>query len=269
MAATAATRRFQPITHQDRDRAEMLGLRFGDRGTHTSRTLMLEELRTVLGAVPPNALRDDYARVIVEENCLGKQTAATRKLTNQRLGELYGLDGGIPVFRVLRRLWVLDEPAQPLLALLCALARDPLLVATAETVLALNEGDQFPRVEARDALRDAVGGRLNDSVLHKVLRNAASSWTQSGHLTGRTFKVRKHVQATPAAVAYALYFGTAVGVRGPEQFTCGWMAVLDVTVPDARELALGAKRLGLIDLRLSSDVFHLNVDRLDPWTGRV
>ena len=35
---------------------------------------------------------------IIDQNCLGKQTVSTRKLTCQRLSELYGLDPSIPLF---------------------------------------------------------------------------------------------------------------------------------------------------------------------------
>src|SRR5690242_1888895 len=73
------------------------GYRFGARGTHTSRTLMFSELSGALLSTPANASRADYASAIIEGNCLGKSTAATRRLTNQRLGELYALEPKVPV----------------------------------------------------------------------------------------------------------------------------------------------------------------------------
>ena len=88
---------------------------------------MFAELGATLAAVTEGGSREDYAAAIIDGNCLGKATAATRRLTNQRLGELYGLDRGIPLFRVLRRLWSADPVGRPLLALQCAIARDPLL----------------------------------------------------------------------------------------------------------------------------------------------
>ncbi len=79
------------------ERAATVGFRFGARGTHTSRTIMLTELSAVLAVTPDGASREDYAAAIIEGNCLGKATAATRRLTNQRLGELYGLDSRMPL----------------------------------------------------------------------------------------------------------------------------------------------------------------------------
>jgi hypothetical protein len=255
---------FFPAAHATLGSAAGLGFRFGEKGTHTSRTMMLDELTALLAATPPSASRSDYAAAIIEENALAKPTLSTRKLSNQRLGELYALDPAVGVFRVMRRLWDLDEQSRPLLALLCAVARDPLLAGTAAAVVELAEGQEFPRVQARSVLRQAVGPRLNESILDKVLRNAASSWAQAGLLKGRTFKKRQRVMPTPWAAAYALYLGRAAGFRGGELFTSGWMLLIDASPSEAQSLAREAKRLGLIDLSISADIVDIGLDRLDP-----
>ena len=225
---------------------------------------MLEELRQVLQATPPDALRADYAASIIEGNCLSKPTAATRRLTNQRLGELYGLDPAIPLFRVLRRLWDVEDAGRPLLALLGAIARDPLLAATCPAVLFLPVHAEFQRGPMKSALRTVVGDRLNDSTLEKVCRNAASTWAQSGHLEGRTFKMRRRVEPSPTAAAFAFYLANAAGFRGAEVFSCAWLRILDCDPSHARHLAVEAKRLSLLDLRMSGDIIDLNLSRLDP-----
>lgn len=227
---------------------------------------MLAELMAVLSAVPPQGSRRDYADAVVEGNCLRKSTTSTRRLSLQRLCELYSLDSETPIFRVLRRLWDADPSSRPLLALLAALARDPLLLATAQAILPLGEGMEMPRKSMAENLRTMVGERLNDATLDKVIRNAASSWSQSGHLSGRTFKVRRKVQPTPRAVAFALYLGEAGGFRGEELLSSGWIKALDCTPSQALDLAIEAKRLGLLDLRVAGDVFDLSLERLDPRT---
>ena len=72
------------------------GFRSGNKGTHTSRTIMLDELSTLLDSAPSDAGRDDFLAAIIDHNALGKQTAATRKLTAQRLTELYILEPSAP-----------------------------------------------------------------------------------------------------------------------------------------------------------------------------
>lgn len=250
------------------DEAIQAGFRAGARGTHTSRTIMFDELSALLQAAPSGATREEYAKAIIDLNCLAKPTAASRRITNQRLGELYALDPSVPLFRVFHRLWEVDESGRRLLAIQCALARDPLLAATAPVVISLPPGADFPREPFAAALRELVDGRLNESTLNKVVRNAASSWTQSGHLGGRTFKKRLPVTATPATVAFSLYLAYVVGFRGNDLFTSAWMALLDCSPPASRQLALEAKRIGLIDLRMAGDVIELKLDRLHPTTGK-
>lgn len=238
------------------------GFRSGERGTHTSRTIMLEELSHVLDATRGEASREDYADAVMEHNCLGKRTVATRKLSFQRLTELYGLDARIVLFRVLRDLWGRHETSRPLLALLLALARDPLLRATGRAVVATPFGHEFGRQSMKDALSDAVGDRLNDATLDKVVRNASSSWTQSGHLRGRGRKTRQRVEAPQAAAAYALLLGFAIGRRGRLLFQTPWVAVLDASPDELIDVSVGAKRLGLLDLKQSGSMIDVSFSTL-------
>jgi len=249
--------------------AEAIGFRFGAKGTHTSRTMMLEELGHVLEATAQGARRADCAAAIIEGNCLSKPTASTRRLSNQRLGELYGLDPAIPLFRVLRRLWDIGTDGRPLLALLAAIARDPLLAATCPAIIAMPANAELQRDALKGGLQAAVGDRLNDSTLEKVCRNAASTWAQSGHLEGRTFKKRRTVLPSTTAVTFAIYLANAAGFRGAEIFSCGWLRVLDCDPSQARELTLDAKRSGLLDLRMAGDVVELNLSCIDPYTVRA
>ena len=246
---------------------ECVGFRFGARGTQSSRSIMLRELREILRALPPEASRADYAAAIVDENVLGKPTGATRRATRQRLAELYALDPAVPLFRVLRRLWELDRRSargQRLLALLTALARDPLLRLTAPPVLALAPGEELPRADFAAAIRAATGSRFNGAVLEKVVRNAASSWSQSGHLEGRTPKVRRGVVPTPASVAMALWLGEAQGLVGLPLIDSRWAAVLDLSGGAMLPYAMEAGRLGLIRLRAAGNVVEVSARTLDP-----
>jgi len=223
---------------------------------------MLEDLTALLAGTRPYAMRGDYETAVLQENCLGKRTAANRELSLQRLTELYGLDPRIPAFHVMRALWQGYRSSQPLLALLLALARDPLLRFTAAPVLETPVAHELARQPLKDAVREKSGDRLNEAVLDKVVRNAAASWTQSGHLRGRSRKTRQKVQATPAAVTYALALGHALGQRGQRLLETPWTAVLDATSEELMDLAVEGKRLGLLDLKHSAGVLDISFPQL-------
>ena len=239
------------------------GLRFGDIGTHTSRTIMLKELTELFALLPVDAAREEYATVVVNENLLGKPTTATRKLTYQRLSELYGLDVKIPIFRILRRLWKLDEKGKPLLAVLCALGRDPLLRATASTVLSLGIGEELVRQVYLGDIKQATGERFNDSTLDAVARNSGSSWTQSGHLEGRVRKIRKTVEPTPYSAALALWLGSLFSLTGEELFKTPWVKVLDSNQHELQDLTLRAKQLRLVDANIGGGIIEINPSCID------
>lgn len=243
-------------------RLRALGFRWGDKGTHTSRTIMLDELRSVLAHCRPDATRDEYLAAIHEDNCLGKRTVATRKLSSQRLSELYGLDPEVSLFRILRRCWYADRDGQPLLAILLALARDPLLRASAPPVLQMRPGEELARQQMTDALNRVVGTRLSDSTLDKVVRNAASSWTQSGHLKGRGRKIRQTVRPTATSTAYALLLGYLAGRRGTTIFESLWAKALDAPISELMNLAMDARRLGFLDMSQAGGVLEMAFSRL-------
>ncbi|WP_420448336.1 hypothetical protein [Candidatus Palauibacter sp.] len=246
---------------------ERAGFRFGERGTQSSRHIMLHELGELLDVLPAGAGRRDYAAAIVDDNVLGKPTLATRRATRQRLAELYALDPAVPLFRVLRRLWEFDRRharGRALLALLAALARDPLLRLTSAPVLRLAPGEELVRAEFINAVRARTGTRFNDSVLVKVAGNAASSWSQSGHLEGRTLRVRRIVAPTPAVIAMALWLGEAEGLAGHGLIDSRWAAVLDLPGGALLPHAVEARRLGLIRLSAAGNVVDVSACTVDP-----
>lgn len=222
---------------------------------------MLKELTLVFEACPPDATRERYAEAVLDHNCLGKRTVANRKLSLQHLRELYGLDPDILLFRVLRRQWELDDKERPLLALLTALARDPLLWLTVPPILCMRPGEELARQRLTDAIRVGVEDRLNESTLDKVVRNTASSWTQSGHLSGRGRKIRQQVRPTPIVTTYALLLGYLLGLRGTGLFESFWAQVLDSPTNELISQTLDARRLGLLDCSQSGGIIDVSFAR--------
>ena len=191
-----------------------------------------------------------------------KATATTRRKTFVVLGQLYALDPAIPVFRALRDLWDADREAQPLVAVLCALARDPTLRATAEPVLGAPMGGSVPVIQLSESVASAFPDRFSPHSRRSIGANAASSWQQAGHLHGRLAKVRQRVRSRPVALAYALLLGHLCGVRGDGLFATIWTNVLDAGVGELRAQAVTASQQGWLEYRHSGGVTEVTFRHL-------
>lgn len=245
-------------TIAETDRLKTAGARFGPRGTHTSRTMMLSELSELFLAVPRSGSRQDYEAAIVAENCLGKATTANRRSTLQRMSELYGLDPAIPLFGVLRRLWDLDPAGRPMLALLCSLARDPMLRSTAPHILAMEIGSELLHGDYMSSIRDHVETRLNDGVLDQVRRNSSATWTQSGHLEGRVRKRRRVAGASFGPIALALWLGSLEGRVGDDLLASFWMRQFDAPRHAIIDAVLHCKQTGLIYASIGGGIVQID-----------
>jgi hypothetical protein len=215
---------------------------------------MLRELRELLAACPPAAEPGDYAKAVLESNVLAKRSESTRMRSLRYLRELYVLDRRSVLFRGLRDLWDADAEAHRLLALLCALARDPLLRATADIVLDTAPGGHVDAAMLAAAVAEQYPGSYSDQIRNKIGRNAASSWTQSGHLDGRSSKLRARAECLPAAVAYALMIGHLADARGPGLLRTVWGRALDAPDATVFEQAVAAAQRGWIEFRRAGDV---------------
>lgn len=80
------------------------GFRSGERGTHSSRSIILADLRQLLASTPADTEYEDYRLAIMEDNVLGKGTASARLWGWKKLRGLYGLDPRLAVFRCFRQL---------------------------------------------------------------------------------------------------------------------------------------------------------------------
>jgi hypothetical protein len=234
------------------------GLKLTGGGTHISRTIMLAELEAVLAAVPPGSPASEYRDAILLRNVLGKTTVSTRQKSLRHLRELYALDEEIPVFRLLRALHTLDAASLPLLAIQLAWSRDHLLRSTTPAVLDVPEGDRVETKSLSQAVLDAFPDQYSELNVNKIGRNAASSWTQSGHLAGRAKKIRTRIKPTVVAVTLALFLGDAAGYHGAAVFSNPWCRLLDLNPDRAKSMGFEAHRAGLLNLRAVGEVVELS-----------
>ena len=223
-----------------------LGFRFGANGPHAARTMMLQDVVTLIGHLPADAGRADYAREVVELNSLGKPTKRARELALRHLVTLYGCDPTLAVFRAFRRLWASDAAARPMLALFIALARDPLLRGTQAFILGKQPGEAVTREQFETLLAGAHQDRFSPASLKSFAQNVGGTWTQAGYLAGHTRKTRSEPVVTSANVAFALFLGYLEGLTGQRLFTSSWTSLLGGSPDELEAQASSASHRGLL-----------------------
>jgi hypothetical protein len=145
-----------------------------------------------------------------------------------------------------------------LLALLAALGRDSLLRASSKVIANAKPGEAVTREQFQAAIIEERGERFSKSTMDAVLSHLLSSWTESGHLSGKKDKVRAHASATPPATAYALALGYLTGARGELLFTTLWTSVLDAPSSVLHEQAREASRLGWLTYRGIGNIIDIS-----------
>jgi hypothetical protein len=233
-------------------------------GTNTSQTILTDAFAALLDAVTVGSERREYESAAIEGNVLRKQTLGSRRRTFRHLRELYLLRPDSILFRALRDLWLDDSEARPLLAGLCALARDAVFRASSPAIFRATPGDPVTAADLAAAVGDHFPTSYGSATLAKIGRNCFSSWQQTGHLgaASRGTKVRKHAACRQANVTYALLLGHLQGVRGEALFETLWAKMLDQPKSQLFDLAHGGSQRGLMEFRHAGGVVEVGFRQL-------
>jgi hypothetical protein len=232
------------------------GLRVSGGGGHQSKTLMVDELSVLLADAENRGLASAIAAVS-NENLFGKASGAAGESVLANLTKLYAIKAPPPITRALIRLWAMDAPSRPMLALLCALARDPLFRDTADVVMRTPVGGPLRWPVIAEHMERRHPGRFSLATLKSLSQNCLSSWTKSGHVTGKVAKVRTLAKATPEAAAFAALIGHYAGFGGPALLSSPWLIVLDAPQEERLGLLRRAQGRGLVRVRHAGSVFEL------------
>jgi len=234
--------------------------------TTASHTIGIPHLVELLRAVPSDAAAEEYREAVVDGNILGRPTQAGRQRSFRHMRELYFLDPARPEFTALRRFWDIDPASHPLLAGLLAFTRDEVLRASFAAIADLPAGSSVTSADLTAAVAAQFGDELSESTLGKTGRNTGACWTQTGHLTGRSKKVRTEVEARPAAIAYAAYLGHLAGGRGLGVLDNSWSQILGLAPGRALEALRNAHAQGLLDLLVAGNVVDVSFPALGGAT---
>lgn len=221
-------------------------------GAHTSRTMLLADLSSVLANCPAASSLAEYRSAIVDDNVAGKDSLSSRQRTFRYLRELYRLDSGDAPFRAMLRLWARDPQGRPQIALLMACANDQALSATSSGILSLSPGERATSEGLAEAVEREFPGSYSPSVRAKIGRNALSSWTQAGYLhrsSPRAPARRQPIDPSPGAVAMALVLGSAAGLTGERLFDTPHTALLDTSSATLHDRTHEGARKGWLEYR--------------------
>jgi len=235
------------------------GMNFERAGIHTRRTIMFDDLAHLLDYSENKDLTlQEYKALIIDENCLGKNSVKTRGLSFQYLCDTYLLNQDIILFRALLYLWKKDEESHSQLAMLCAYNRDALFRMVSPYILSLPEGSRIQKVDLEEYIEEKQPDRFSQSTLESTVRNLNSSFTQSGHLQGRAKKIRTKIEATPAAVSFALLIAYIQGSRGEMLLNSEYMKLLECSFEQAVELAQESSRKGWMVFKKVGNVIEVS-----------
>jgi hypothetical protein len=250
------------IDQNKENELEQVGFQFGRKTVHTSRTIMFAELEELFSDALPEVSLSEYKRIIVEENCLMKRSAANRKKTAEHLTELYALDNTVPVFFALRYFWDRDTQSRKQLAILCAYCRDTIFRASAQVILDMPINDIMTVDRMQAFIEKAYPERFSEATAKSLSQSINSSWTQVGFFEGKIKKIRQNIEPTIGALAYALFLGHLSGKRGQTLFETEFVRLINCSKEKAIELGDQAARLGWINQKRIGSVVENSFPQL-------
>jgi hypothetical protein len=250
-------------TGADEEGLKRAGFKPDGGGVHQAKTMMLAELTVLLHASPTELSTAKIQSLAVDDNLFGKRSLSTRRITSDRLRSLYGLGDTCAVTEGLLLAWKLAEDRRGAAAILCALARDPVLRRSAGAILEASPGSAVTYHDVAPALDTAYAGRWSEKMLRSASQNCASSWTQAGFLNGRVRKVRRRPPANVAVAAYAALLARLAGFSGDALITSRWFDLLDCGREERMELLRRAAAQGWTRVRTVAHV--VDVELAGPY----
>ena len=227
---------------------------------HTRRTMMYAELSRLMDF---SAGAETDFEHLLNENVVAKQTQHNKKDTAKCLKKLYLLDDHDPAFKVFHYFWgMASDKEKPLLTLLLAITRDFLLSESIDTIMSIAPGNRVDVSVIEQCIESIHPKKYTEKTRLSSAQNIASSWKQSGHITGKIKNLR--TQAIPGYydVAFALFLGYLHGLRGDFLFQTKWTKALDCSENELRNLAQEAAKRELLSFQYAGNVTVVNFKSL-------
>ena len=246
---------------RDKAKAKRMGLREVTGSIHTSQTILSENALTLVEDIGPPIgrwNRESLVNSIVSRNIFGKRTDSARAGGLRDMISLYGFDAPPLATMALLSLWHATRDRSLLLGQL-AIARDPLLRATAPVILGMQPGEAAGFRTMSTYLDIVYPGRFSSGTLRAVGERCISSWGQMGHLRPGRVRERVSVVAGSTHVAFASFLAICCGFAGRAILESGWFRMLDLNPEQAMSLLRRAEAEGQVRLHLAGHVFEISL----------
>ena len=223
---------------------------------------MFLEMRALIRAMPLTVNKDDFAKVIVEENVLEKPTLSSRNKSLRHLVELYGMDPSKALFRVLWDLGHADLDSLHQLCLVCAYARDPQLRHSFELIRTLRLGTVLERASMEQQLENGFPGRFSPAMKKSMAQNVNTTWTFGGHLAGKAKKTRILPEPRPISAAYAMFVGYLTGLRGERLLDSSFASLVASNRAQLQTALSLASAKGLLSIKQAAGIVEFDFSNL-------
>jgi hypothetical protein len=247
-------------------------LGFSRSGVLSSRSVMLPELRQLMALASADSDIATLQRLVVDEDALHKPSAANRIKTVGVLRNLYGLNLQLPLYREFTRLCHLSPHDTTVLASSLAFAREPVLRACVDLVLATPVGQPLGREDFEAWVRQHAPGRYSQTMYVSFSHNLYASFFQLGFLGDAVGKarIRKRRNVRAASAAYAAFLDWLSGLNGLALLAGPYSLTLEVAKDEHIALLSAAGQQGLMRVAHAGGVLQLDFSAwLRPGESRL
>jgi hypothetical protein len=226
---------------------------------HTARTMMFLELSKVMDF---SVDLDNYQESM-KNNVFGKKSQDGIKKTSNFLTQLYGFDISTPQFKVFKHFWMESDVNQrQLISFVFAFKNDYLLQESLSVLANAKIGDKVAIELFMENIEKYHPKRFTDNTLRSVAQNIASSWKQSGFITGKVKNTRTQPNISYKVVAFAMLLSYLEGDRGDFIMHSNCVNALCIGETMLRDLAVEASKRDFLQYQYAGSVTSISFDKL-------
>ena len=219
---------------------------------------MSEELEKLFACAPETKTSlAEFARLVIDENCLLKASMSSRRLTFSHLKTLYDLDMENVEFSAFRNLWSRKKEATGLLCLQYACIRDVVVAKASDYFLKIPYGEELTTEKTYHWVEENYPKRFSIVTATTVAKDLNSSWYQAGFFKGTRPRKRIKAKVSVENVVFALYLAYLNGYRGMLLLDNEYTRLLEQEPNETLANAEEAARNGLLVVRHLGDVLDV------------